>query len=80
MEDIQIWSIDGTQVAQLAPSDQMESEHLLEEVLVSNPALLMDDLRLVGRQTPTEGGPLDVLGVDGDGRLVVFELGPVHTN
>ena len=31
-------------------------------------------LKLVGRQTPTEGGPLDLLGVDTDGRLVVFEL------
>ena len=31
-------------------------------------------MTLVGRQTPTEGGPLDLLGVDSDGRLVVFEL------
>ena len=74
MEDIQIWSIDGTQVAQLEPSSQLESELLLENILVSNPNLLMGDLTLVGRQTPTEGGPLDLLGVDGDGRLVVFEL------
>ena len=34
----------------------------------------MEGLTLVGRQTPTEGGPLDLLGVDADGRLVVFEL------
>ena len=34
----------------------------------------MSGLRLVGRQTPTVGGPLDLLGVDQDGRLVVFEL------
>ena len=34
----------------------------------------MKGMTLVGRQTPTEGGPLDLLGVDGDGRLVVFEL------
>ena len=74
MEDIQIWSIDGTQVTQLEPSNQMESELLLENILVSNPSLLMEDLILVGRQTPTEGGPLDLLGVDADGRLVVFEL------
>ena len=36
--------------------------------------MLMPGLKLVGRQTPTEGGPLDLLGVDEDGRLVVFEL------
>ena len=47
---------------------------MLEDVLVENPGLLLEDLILVGRQTPTEGGPLDLLGVDGDGRLVVFEL------
>ena len=74
MEDIQIWSIDGSQAERLSPSSRTESEQMLEEILVENPSLLMDDLILVGRQTPTEGGPLDLLGVDGDGRLVVFEL------
>ena len=74
MEDIQIWALDDSQVAQLETSDRMESEQLLEEILVKNPDLLMEDLTLVGRQTPTEGGPLDLLGVDGYGRLVVFEL------
>ena len=34
----------------------------------------MDGLTLIGRQVPTDGGPLDLLGVDADGRLVVFEL------
>ena len=47
---------------------------MLEETLVANPNLLIDGLTLVGRQTPTDGGPLDLLGVDGDGRLAVFEL------
>ena len=74
MEDIQIWSLDDSQVMQLVPSNRMESELLLEEILVKNPDLLMEGLTLVGRQTPTEGGPLDLLGVDGYGRLVVFEL------
>jgi hypothetical protein len=31
-------------------------------------------MTLVGRQLPTHGGPLDLLGIDEDGRLVVFEL------
>ena len=46
----------------------------MEDTLVNNPDLLLPGLRLVGRQTPTAGGPLDLLGVDRDGRLVVFEL------
>ena len=39
-----------------------------------SPDLLMDGLTLIGRQVSTDGGPLDLLGIDADGRLVVFEL------
>ena len=74
MEDIQIWELDGSQATPLKSNNQLESEQGLEDTLVENPNLLMEGLILVGRQTPTEGGPLDLLGVDGDGRLVVFEL------
>ena len=74
MDDIHLWSIDGSEVTQLQPSNRTESEQLLEETLVQNPGLLMKGLTLVGRQTPTAGGPLDLLGVDAEGRLVVFEL------
>ena len=52
----------------------MEAESLLEDTLVANPDLLMPGLKLVGRQTPTAGGPLDLLGVDRYGRLSLFEL------
>ena len=74
MEEVKLWSVDGSQVKDLKPTGQTETEKLLEDTLVSCPELLLEDLTLVGRQTPTEGGPLDLLGVDGDGRLVVFEL------
>ena len=74
MEDIKLWELDGTQAMPLGSNNELESEEKLEETLVENPNLLMEDLTLVGRQTSTEGGPLDLLGVDGDGRLVVFEL------
>ena len=74
MEEIKLWWVDGSQVQDLKPTGQTETEKLLEDTLVSCPELLLEDLTLVGRQTPTEGGPLDLLGVDGDGRLVVFEL------
>ena len=53
---------------------QVDTEALLEETLVKNPQMLLPGLRLIGRQTPTAGGALDLLGVDEDGRLVVFEL------
>ena len=74
MEDIKLWELDGSEATPLKSNNQLESEELLEDTLVKNPNLLMEDLRLVGRQTPTDGGPLDLLGVDEDGRLVVFEL------
>ena len=74
MEEVKLWSVDGSKVLDLKPLGGMKSEKFLEDTLVENSDLLMEDLMLVGRQTQTEGGPLDLLGVDGDGRLVVFEL------
>ena len=74
MEDIKLWELDGSQATPLGSNNQLESEQGLEDTLVENPNLLIEGLTLVGRQTPTEGGPLDLLGVDGDGKLVVFEL------
>ena len=75
MDEVKIWALDGdSNVVPLASKGQTDTESLLEETLVRNPDLLIPGLRLVGRQTPTDGGPLDLLGVDEDGRLVVFEL------
>ncbi len=74
-EEINVWAIDDANTAtSLESKTQVETEALLEEILVKNPSLLLPGLRLIGRQTPTAGGPLDLLGVDEDGRLVVFEL------
>ena len=75
MDEVKIWALDGgSSVVPLASKGQTDTETLLEETVVRNPDLLIPGLRLVGRQTPTDGGPLDLLGVDEDGRLVVFEL------
>lgn len=74
MEDIKLWQLEGSRATPLASNNCLESEQLFEETLVENPSLLGDGLTLVGRQTPTEGGPLDLLGVDEDGKLTVFEL------
>ena len=75
MDEVKIWAVNGaSNVVPLESKGETESEWLLEQILVENPNLLIPGLRLVGRQTPTGGGPLDLLGVDEDGRLVVFEL------
>ena len=42
--------------------DNTETEKSLEDLLVTSPDLLMPGLTLIGRQVPTDGGPLDLLG------------------
>ena len=77
MDEVKIWAIDdNAEAVPLESKAEMDSEALLEETLVKNPNLLMEGVTLVGRQTPTGGGPLDLLGVDSSGRLVIFELKP----
>ena len=74
MDEVKIWAIESSGVVELASAEKAETEKILEDTLVSNPNLLMEGLTLIGRQTPTQGGPLDLLGVDDEGRLIVFEL------
>jgi hypothetical protein len=79
MLQIKLWSLDKNENDQLVPNlvqtvDKTETENQLESILVNNPNILLPGLKLIGRQTPTEGGPLDLLGVDEDGNLIVFEL------
>ena len=74
--DIGIWEIDRTSRAgtKLDLAERIETEEMLEGLLVANPEMLMSGLTLVGRQVPVETGFADLLGIDEDGRLVVFEL------
>ena len=75
MERTKMWTIDGEGgAAELAPTPKLDSEKMLEETLVKNPSMLDPDIVLVGRQTGNDAGYLDLLGVDADGRLVLFEL------
>ena len=74
-EELKMWTVGGDgDAAPVEQARRIETENLLEDTLVKNPDMLMPGLKLVGRQMPTVGGPLDLLGVDRDGRLVVFEL------
>ena len=74
-EELCIWAVDGSvTVEPLSPLKQMSTELRFEELIVRNPEMLEPGLRLVGRQTPTQTGWLDLLAVDADGRLVVYEL------
>jgi hypothetical protein len=79
MEHVKLWKLvanaKGKYAAEPVTSKaQTETEKFLEDVLTNSPDLLMEGLKVIGRQNATEGGPLDLLGVDEEGRLVVFEL------
>jgi hypothetical protein len=79
MRRIQLWSVSDGQggLPRAVGLDEVantETESRLEELVVRSPDLLMPGLVLIGRQLPTGGGPLDLLGVEPSGRLVVFEL------
>ena len=74
-EELRLWSVGQSGDAKpLSQLRQMPTELDFEELLVRNPDMLGFHLKLIGRQTPTQTGPLDLLAVDQDGRLVVFEL------
>jgi hypothetical protein len=78
MEEIKLWKVNGPEgspsVVDLSAVAQTQTEEMLERILVKSPSLLANGIKLVGRQSETQGGPLDLLGVDEDGRMVVFEL------
>ena len=75
-DDFGIWEVDEETKGskRLEEAERTGTEALLEDILVRNPDMLMPGLELVGRQLPTANGYLDLLGVDSEGRLVVFEL------
>lgn len=75
MDELSIWTLKTDDTAEaVKPVSEMDLEDRLEGMLVQRPEMLGSDIRLVGRQTHTDGGPSDLLGVNGEGRLVVFEL------
>ena len=74
MNELSIWTLKTDDTVEAVKSEADLLEKRLEEMLVQRPDMLERDIQLVGRQTPTAGGPSDLLGVDTAGRLVVFEL------
>ena len=46
----------------------------LETWIASNPALINPDIVIIGRQVQTKSGPLDLLGIDRSGNLLILEL------
>lgn len=75
--EIKSWQIvDGKLVpikSSLSENGRKEKDDL-EQWIKSNPSVLGDDIALIGEQVPTSSGPMDFLGVDSSGNIVVVEL------
>jgi len=68
-----IWLIDKQPKA--LKNAILESENLLEEMIVAEPKILNDDWMLIGRQIDTGfSGRLDLLAIAPDGGLILIEL------
>ena len=50
------------------------SKRELESTIIANPDAVEQGFRILARQHPTDGGPIDLLGVDAEATLVVLEL------
>lgn len=68
-----LWKVGDT--PEMLRDARLQSEELLEDMIVKQPALLSDEWLLVGRQVHTGlGGIIDLLAIAPDGSLVVIEL------
>ena len=75
--EIKSWIIsDGT----LTPIQSTLTEHGrkekddLEKWIKSNPSVLGSDIAIIGEQIQTKSGPVDFLGIDNSGNIVIVEL------
>jgi hypothetical protein len=46
----------------------------LEPWIASNPSIIGSDISIIGRQVMSKSGPIDLLGIDGSGNLIIIEL------
>ena len=75
LEAIKRWVLeDYGSVKHIDTLNDVQYEQILEDSLQNNPEMLMPSLTVISRQSPTATGALDLLGIDEDGRLVIFEL------
>jgi len=59
--------------SRLIDAERKEAQDL-EEWIASNPSIVSPDIVVIGRQTLTKSGPLDLLAIDVQGNVVVIEL------
>ena len=68
-----LWQIGENGPVKIRES-QVNIEKDLEDWIEANPSLIRSDLKIVARQLLVEGGYLDLLALDPQGRWVVVEI------
>lgn len=68
-----LWQLDGIGAATPVAEERLKAEALIESAVESAPELLGIEVIIIGRQVPTPSGPLDLLGINAEGHLVVIE-------
>ncbi len=75
--EIKTWEIVNGELkaidSSLIEQGRKEKEHL-EKWIKTNPRILGTDILVIGEQVQTKSGPLDFLGIDNEGNLVIVEL------
>jgi len=73
-EEIRLWRIDSTGDLNEIQRDKLSMEERLERWILKDITILSDNLLVIGNQVQTQGGPLDILCLDGNGDTVIIEL------
>lgn len=75
--EIKTWEIINGELSpidsNLAENGRKETEHL-EQWIKTQPDILGNDILIIGEQVYTKSGPLDFLGIDNSGNIVIIEL------
>jgi hypothetical protein len=75
--EIKTWQIIGGTLTPLQSALKTEGRtepYDLEPWIASQPEIVASDLLIVGRQAATRSGPIDLLGIDSSGNIVIIEL------
>lgn len=69
-----LWQLNTDGSVTEVPEQVLSTEQQIESAIASEPTLLGIDVLFVARQPHTSSGFIDLLALDGDGRLVVIEI------
>jgi len=73
MTKIGLWQISNNKPTSLKKSE-VELEKNLEDWIEIDPSLVQTGITIIGRQFQTDAGPIDLLGIDSQGRWAIIEI------